>query len=302
MSIMKKLTFSRVFAYLARNYDFRWIPDVWYLKWCYKGNTGRILNLDEPKRFSEKLQWLKLYDRNPMYHTMVDKEAAKEWAARIIGSEHIISTLGVWERFDDIDFSSMPDEFVLKCTHDSHSVIICHEKGAFDWEAAKSSLEKAMKRKYHFEGRQWPYKNVTPRILAEQYVINDATGDLRDYKFFTFNGEPKVMYVATGRGTNETYADFFDMDYRHLDIAIDHKCAPVCPKKPDTFEEMKKAAALLARGTYQVRVDFYEVNGQFYFGEMTFFHCSGFITFTPDSWDEKLGSWIQLPGFGGAGK
>lgn len=292
---LSNLTFSRVFAHLARKYEFRWIPDEWYLKWTYKGNTGRKLNLANPKRYSEILQWIKVYDRNPLYPTMVDKAAAKDWAADIIGAEHIIPTLGVWERFDDVDFDALPDKFVIKCTHDSHSVIICKDKNSFDRAAAKRQIEAALKREYYYEGRQWPYKEVLPRIIAEQYIENDATGDLRDYKFFTFNGEPKVMYIATGRGTEETFGDFFDMDFKHLDLAIDHRTAPVPPQKPALFEEMKKAAALLAKGTPQVRVDFYEVNGQFYFGEMTFFHCSGYITFKPDRWDEQFGSWITLP-------
>lgn len=283
---------SRAFAYLARKFDFRFIPDALYLKWVYRGNTGRKLDLSNPKRYTQKLQCMKLYDRNPIYTVMVDKAQAKDWAAAIIGREHIIETLGVWESFDEIDFSRLPKQFVLKCTHDSKSVIICKDKDTFDVDSARKKLEKALKRQYFYEGRQWPYQNVKPRILAEAYMCNDATSDLRDYKFFTFGGEPKVMYIATGRERGETYGDFFDMDFQHLDLRIDHETAPVCPEKPELFEQMKAAAAKLAKGTPQVRVDFYEVNGQFYFGEMTFFHCSGFVSFRPDGWDEIFGSWM----------
>lgn len=290
---LKKLTFWRVFAHFSRKFEFRFLPDSVYLKWLYRGSTGRKLNLEEPKRYTEYLQWMKIYDHNPLYTTMVDKAAAKEWAAEIIGSEHIIPTLGVWERFDDIDFGKLPNRFVLKCTHDSKSALICRDKTKFNISAAKEKLQKALTKEFFYEGRQWPYKNVPPRILAEAYMENDATGDLRDYKFFTFNGEPKTMYIATGRGTGQTYGDFFDMDFQHLDLSIDHEMAPQCPEKPALFEQMKEAARLLSKGTSQVRVDFYEVNGQFYFGEMTFFHCSGFVNFHPDSWDEKFGSWIQ---------
>ena len=258
----------------------------------YRGTTGRKLDLDNPKRYTEKLQWIKLYDHNPLYSTMVDKAAAKEWAARIIGAEHIIPTLGLWDDPDEIDFAGLPNRFVLKCTHDSKSVQICRDRRSFDIPMAKACLKRALNREFHYEGRQWPYKNVPPRVLAEAYMENEATGDLRDYKFFTFNGVPKVMYIATGRGSGETYGDFFDMDFHHLDLRIDHKTAPVCPEKPALFEQMKEAAKLLAEGTPQVRVDFYEVNGQFYFGEMTFFHCSGFVNFQPDEWDEKFGSWM----------
>lgn len=292
MDFKKKLTLSRVFAHFARKYEFRFLSDARYLKLCYEGNTGRKLNLKNPTRYTEKLQWMKVYDHNPRYTEMVDKAAAKDWAGKIIGREHIIPTLGVWEHFEDIDFDALPDRFVLKCTHDSHSVLICMDKASFDREAAKKRLNAALKREYCYEGRQWPYKNVPPRIIAEKYMENEATGDLRDYKFFTFNGEPKVMYIATGRGTDQTYGDFFDMEFHHLDLRIDHETAPVCPEKPACFEQMKQAAAMLAKGTPQVRVDFYEVNGQFYFGEMTFFHCGGFVCFKPDSWDTTFGSWM----------
>lgn len=291
---IKKLTPSRVFAHFARTHDFRFLSDEVYLKLLYRGETGRTLNLSEPRRYTEKLQWMKVYDHNPLYTTMVDKVEAKKWAASIIGEEHIIPTLGVWEHFEEIDFDTLPEQFVLKCTHDSHSVLICKDKASFDYEGARKHLEAALRREYFYEGRQWPYKNVKPRIIAETYMENKTTGDLRDYKFFTFGGEPKVMYIATGRGTGETYGDFFNMDFQHLELAIDHDTAPVCPEKPACFEAMKQAAGLLARGTPQVRVDFYEVNGQFYFGEMTFFHCSGFVSFRPDSWDETFGAWIPL--------
>lgn len=288
----KGRVFSRAFAHFARTHECRFLSDELYLKLSYKGNTGRKLNLDDPQRYTEKLQWMKIYDHNPLYTTMVDKAAAKEWATEIIGAEHVIPTLGVWERFEDIDFGKLPNRFVLKCTHDSHSVIVCKEKRSFDIDSVQKKLSTALKREYFYEGRQWPYKNVPPKIIAEQYMEDETTGDLRDYKFFTFNGEPKVMYIATGRETGETYGDFFDMDFNHLDLCIDHKTAPVCPEKPVCFEDMKQAAAILSKGTPQVRVDFYEVNGQFYFGEMTFFHCSGFVNFHPDGWDEIFGGWM----------
>lgn len=289
---IRRLTPARVFAHLAWKYDFRFLPDKWYLRWLYRGATGRKLDLKDPERYSQKLQWMKLYDRDPRYTVMVDKARAKEWAAGIIGPQHIIPTLGLWERFDDIDFDALPDRFVLKCTHDSHSAIICKDKSKLDKAEAKKKMEKALKRRFFYEGRQWPYKDVPPRILAEPYMENKATGDLRDYKFFTFRGQPRVMYIATGRGTGETYGDFYDMEFTHLDLNIDHVCAPVPPEKPAMFAEMIQAAQALAEGTPQVRVDFYEVDGQFYFGEMTFFHCSGFISFQPDDWDFQFGQWM----------
>jgi len=295
VEVLRRMTLCRIFAHLVRTHEFRWISDEWYLRWVYKGNTGRKLNLSNPKRFSEKMQWLKIHDRNPVYTTMVDKLAVKEWAGSIIGKEHIIPLLGTWERAEDIDFNTLPEQFVIKCNHDSHSIIICKDKNRLDIQDTRRALAASMKKnQYYAEGRQWPYLNVRPCILAEKYMEDEQLGELRDYKFFTFNGEPRLMYVATGRGTGQTYGDFFDMNYQHQDLRIDHEMSPVCPEKPETFDAMKEAARRLAQGVPQVRVDFYEVNGQFYFGEMTFFHCSGFGNFKPDEWDAKLGELIHL--------
>ena len=291
----KKLNFARVFAHLDRKYGMHFVPDKLCLELLYRAAMGKKLRLDPPVTFTEKLQWIKLYDRRDIYTTMVDKIAAKQWAAEKIGAEHIIPTLGTWKHFDEIDFDALPEQFVLKCNHDSHSAIICRDKTTLDREKARAKLEKSLKKNYYYDSRQWPYKNVPPMILAEQYLPGDESGDLRDYKFFCFGGVPKLMYVAQGRSAGAVYGDFFDMDYRHLDLKIDHDTAPVPPEKPQTFEKMRAAAAVLSAGIPQVRADFYELNGEFYFGEMTFFHCGGFYPFTPAEWDETLGSWIELP-------
>lgn len=274
----------------------RIIPDRIYLHLKYYKRTGKRLNLRNPVTYTDKLQWMKLYDRNPLYTTVVDKYEAKKFVAEKLGQEYVVPLIGVWDSVDDIPYDELPDQFVLKCTHDSGGLQICKDKATFDFEAAKKKLRKVLKNDYYWLSREWPYKNVNPRVIAEQYLEDAATGETRDYKFFTFNGEPKVMYIATGRGSGDTYADFFDMDFNHLELNMDHVNAPQCPAKPVCFEEMKKAAAVLAQGIPQVRVDFYEINGKVYFGEMTFFHCGGFITFTPDSWNKTFADW--MPDFG----
>ena len=272
------------------------MSDEKFLKIAYRAEMGKKLDLDNPVTFTEKLQWIKLYDRDPRYTTMVDKAEAKKWAGAIIGEEHIIPTIKIWDNADDIDLDTLPDSFVLKCTHDSHSAIICEDKSKFDIARAKEKLNKALKINYYYEGLQWAYKNVKPRVIAEKYMKDDADGELRDYKFFCFNGVPKILYIAQGRGKGqETVADFFDMDFNHLDMKIDHEMADVPPHKPVNFELMKKFAAELSDGVPHVRADFYEVNGQVYFGEMTFFHCGGLAPFKPEKWDYELGSWIKLP-------
>lgn len=257
---------------------------------------GRELDLENPVTYTEKLQWLKLYDHQPRYTTMVDKYEVKKYVAEKIGEQYVIPTLQVWERVEDIDFDQLPERFVLKCTHDSGSIVICKDKNSFNRAAAVKRLKHFMKRDYYVVSREWPYKNVKPRIIAEPFMEDPKDGELRDYKFFTFGGEPKVLYIAQGRGREEeTVADFFDMEFQHLPFTIDHEMAQKKPHPPVCFEEMKRLAGILSQGTPQLRVDFYEVEGKVYFGEMTFFHCSGLAGFHPEEWDRVFGSWVVLP-------
>ena len=272
------------------------MPAEAFLKRMYKIQMGKELDLENPVYYTEKLQWLKLYDHRPEYTTMVDKYAVKEYVAGRIGEQYVIPLLGVWERADQIDFDALPSQFVLKTTHDSGALVICKDKSKLDKQAAIKKLDHFMQRRYYDCNREWPYKNVKPRIIAEKYMEDSSYKELRDYKFFTFGGVPKVLYIAQGRGKGEpTVADFFDMDFNHLPFTIDHDMADVPPDKPVCFEEMKRLAALLSEGTPQLRVDFYEVDGKVYFGEMTFFHCSGMEAFHPQEWDKIFGEWVTLP-------
>ena len=295
--VLKLLTNSdyRFLVLAGRGYKAGVSADV-FLKKMYKIKTGQDLNLDEPTLYTEKLQWLKLYDHRPVYTTMVDKYEVKKYVADLIGEEYIIPLLGVWDNVNDIDFASLPDRFVLKTTHDSGAIVICKDKNNFDVDKAKKTLRYFLKRRYYDCNREWPYKNVKPRIIAEAYMEDSTYKELRDYKFFTFGGVPKVLYIAQGRGKGEpTVADFFDMDFKHLPFTIDHDMADIPPEKPQNFELMKELAAKLSQGTPQLRVDFYEVDGRVYFGEMTFFHCSGMELFHPDEWNRKFGEWVVLP-------
>ena len=272
------------------------ISDEYYLRIMYRVCMDRELNLENPKSYTEKLQWLKLYDHKPVYTTMVDKYEVKKYVANKIGEEYVIDLIGVWDSFDDINFENLPNQFVLKCTHDSAGLIICKNKSTFDIKAAKQKFDKCLKRNFFYSGREWPYKNVKPRIIAEKYMEDSKYKELRDYKFFTFNGEPKVLYIAQGRGRGEeTTSDFYDMNFNHLPFTIDHNMAKTKPEMPINFELMKELARKLSENTPQLRVDFYEVDGKVYFGELTFFHCSGFDKFNPEEWDYKFGSWIKLP-------
>ena len=283
------------FGYLSTLGFYNWIPDDIYLKKEFKVRMGNELNLNNPQTFNEKIQWLKLYDRHPEYTMMVDKYAAKQYVASKIGDDYIIPTLGVWTKFDDIDFDKLPNQFVLKCTHDSGGLVICKDKSTLDITAAKRKIEHCLKRKYYYIHREWPYKNVKPRIIAEKFMV-DESGELRDYKFYCFNGEPKVFLVASERFSgHRTYFDYFDMEGNHLPFTQGGMNNPVTPELPSTFEEMKQVAMKLSHGLPHVRIDLYSVDGKVFFGEFTFFDSSGFEKFTPREWDNVFGNWLNLP-------
>lgn len=274
----------------------RWLPDAVYLKLVYRARIGRPLNLNSPKGFNEKLQWLKLYDRNPLYTKLVDKAEVKPWVAERIGWEHVVPTLGVWDSFDDIDFGALPERFVLKCTHDSGGLAICRDLSTFDMAAARRKIERSLANNYFWSGREWPYKDVRPRIIAEEYL--DPAGEqvgLTDYKVMCFGGQARCEFTCTGRADGNLHVDFFDTEWNHMPFTRHYPNADVPPEAPERLKDMVAMAERLSEGMPFVRVDFYEVAGQYYFGEMTFYPGSGMEEFDPERWDEELGSWIELP-------
>lgn len=288
--------FERGFMYLARHNFLNWMPDKPYLEICYKIHLGKKLNLKDPKTFNEKIQWLKLYDRKPEYTKMVDKYEVKKYVANIIGEEYIIPTIGVWDRVEDIDFDSLPNQFVLKCTHDSGGLVICKDKSKLDIEEAKKKLKHYYKRKYFYLHREWPYKNVKPRIIAEKYMQNGDDPELKDYKFFCFNNEPKMIYISEGLSDHSTAKiSFADMNYQMAPFyRSDFAPFEKLPDKPVNFDKMKKLAKILCQGKDFVRVDFYEINKKIYFGEFTFSPCAGLVPFSPDKYDDIIGSLLKL--------
>ena len=279
------------------------LPDKLCLKWRFRLQMGYKLNLDNPQTFSEKLQWLKLYNRKSEYTQMVDKFAVKEYVAKIIGEEYIIPTLGVWDKFDDIDFDKLPDQFVLKTTHGGGNtgVVICKDKSTLDRDAAKKKLDRSLKSDIYKSLKEWPYKNVKKRIIAETYLSEEITpdnptGDIIDYKFFCFNGEAKAVLIATERhSTTGVCFDYFDKDFNHYPFEQGGPNSKKEIKKPEYLENMWEIANKLSKGIPHVRVDLYCINGHIYFGELTFFDSSGLAEFTPDEWNYKFGEWITLP-------
>lgn len=273
------------------------IPDSVYLKIRFKKSMGYPLNLKEPKTFNEKLQWLKLYNRNPEYTTMVDKYAVKKYISEKIGAEYIIPTLGVWNSFDEIDFDALPDQFVLKCTHDSGGLVVCRDKSCLNMDAARKKIETSLSNNFYYMGREWPYKDVPHRIIAEQYMADD----LRDYKLFCFDGVPRMTLVCSERFTKDGLKeDFYDEAWNHLNVQRPAHGNAILPiQRPKQYELMKKLAAKLSEKMPFARIDFYEINEKVYFGEITFYPASGFEGFKPEEWDLKLGEWIKLPNGGG---
>lgn len=275
---------------------YKYISDRMYLEKFFKIHMGYDLNLEDPQTFNEKLQWLKLYDRKPEYTIMVDKYKVRDYISDKIGKEYLIPLLGVWDDPDDIDFDSLPNKFVLKCNHDSGGLSICRNKETFNVNMAKKKLKKSLKTNYYYFGREWPYKNVPRKIICEKYMTDETGENLKDYKFYCFDGIPKLVGVYQDRNSDkETTGDFFDMNFEWVGLKFGMPNAKIKPQKPNKFEEMIQIAKTLSEGIPHVRVDLYLSNDKIYFGELTFFDGSGFDRIEPIDWDYKLGSRIKLP-------
>ena len=292
---MKVNYFYKIIEALNNRNLLKWIPDVIILKCVYKGYFFKNLNFKNVNTFNEKLQWLKLNDRKDIYTTMVDKYEVKKYIANTIGQEYIIPTLGIYNSFDEIDFEKLPNKFVIKCTHDSGSTIICKDKNLFDINNVKKKINKALKFNYYYAGREWPYKNVIPKILVEKYMLDDELEELRDYKIFCFNGKAEFFKIDYDRFTNHK-ANYYDRKLRLLEFG--EEVCPPDPNKnitiPKDIYKMFDLAEKLSKGLKFARIDFYFTNNKIYFGEITFYPASGFGKFTPAEWDEKLGKMIEL--------
>ena len=296
---MKKKILSGI-KYLCYHGWLNWLPDKPYIKLLYYASFDRKLNLDSPKSYNEKLQWLKLYERNEQYSTMVDKVAVRSYIKDRIGEEYLIPSIGVWNAADEIQFDVLPDQFVLKCSHNSgKGMCICKDKKSLDFDSARKQLRKGLKEKYYFIGREWPYKNVTPRILGEKYMVDESGSELKDYKVMCFEGEPKLIELHMGRFTEHQTQDFYDTNWKKTAISQgndkDYKKSDITLPKPECLDEMLRLSGKLAEGIHHLRVDWYVINGKLYFGELTFFDGSGFVAFDDANDDLLLGSWIKLP-------
>lgn len=271
------------------------LPDKIYLKMLYYAKLGQKLNLKNPQTFNEKMQWLKLYDRNLEYTNMADKYVVREWVLKKLGEDYLIPLLGVWESIEEIDWSILPEQFVLKCTHDSASVIICKDKKKFDIEKAKEKLYSSLHINYFYASREWPYKNIKPRIIAEKYMVDESGKELKDYKIYTFGGKPYLIQVDFGRFENHR-RNLYTVDWEYIDEGIEYpKDKSVYISKPECLEEMLECSRKLAEGTISLRTDFYSIKDKIYFGEVTFYQEAGFAHFEHEKFNYLLGKQIELP-------
>lgn len=283
-------------SYISSKIPDRWLPDKYFIRRAYRNMMGKELDLNNPQTFNEKLQWLKLHDRKKIYTKMVDKYEAKEYVASIVGEEYIIPTIGIYNSFDEIDFDKLPNQFVMKCTHDSGGNVVCKDKSKLDIEKAREKINASLKTNYYWVWREWPYKNVKPRIIIEPYLEDKKETEIIDYKIMCFSGKAKLLFTCTERNTkNGLKVTFFDLDWNKLPFTRHYPASTKKIKKPKNFNKMIKFAEKLSKDNIFLRVDFYEINNKLYFGELTFYPGAGIEEFEPEIWDKKIGDLIELP-------
>jgi glycosyltransferase len=275
------------------------LSDKKFIEYRFLSEMGYKLNLKSPQTFNEKLQWLKLYDRNPEYTKMVDKYEVREYIKEKIGEEYLIPLIGVYDKFDDIDFDKLSNQFVIKCNHDSGGLIICKDKNRLDIETARKKINRSLKTNYYYSGREWPYKNVKPKILIEKYMEDSNKSDLIDYKLFCFNGIPKIVLVCSERFSSSNMCEtWFDMNWKLIDMTESGHRVDSTISKPKQLKKMVELSKKLSKNIPFIRVDWYEIGDKLYFGELTFYPASGFEKFEPKEWNKKIGDMLSIDKLG----
>lgn len=272
-------------------------PDKAFQNMDYKlFNNGKKINFKNPQTYNEKLQWLKYYYRDPRLTPLVDKYEVRKYVKEKVGDEILVPCLGIYDSWEEIDFESLPDRFVVKCTHDSGSISICRDKKTWDKNEAEKIIKNGLGRNQFYLSREWPYKNVKPRIIIERYLENEDKSSLIDYKFYCFDGEPVIVDVLTGKNREEGVREnFYDMNWNLYEVTQGHPNTDYDLPKPFNYEKMIEYAKILSKGFPHIRVDFIEENDKLFFTELTFFSAGGRIPLEPESFDEWLGGFIKLP-------
>ena len=293
--IVNKIILHIIWRFQKINFFNSW-NDEKYLKFIYKIRIGKQLNLDNPQTFNEKIQWLKLNDKNPEYTKMVDKYEAKKYVSKIIGKEYIIPTIGIYERFEDINFEELPQKFVIKCTHNSGGVEVINDKNNINRKKLEKKFKNLLKQNFFYIGREYPYKNVKPRIIIEENIQpENEKAQINDYKLMCFDGKVKCSFVCSNRNTaSGLCVNFYDKDWTPMPFERHYPKNPIEIPKPNHYSKMVELAEKLSKNIPFVRVDFYIIENKIYFGELTFYPGGGVEEFTPDIWDQKIGEWINL--------
>lgn len=285
-----------IFSALGKRGFWNWMPDKMYLKILHRALVGEKLDLKNPSTYMQKIQWLKLYDRKPEYTQYADKYEVRKHIKETIGEQYLVPLIGVWNSVDEIPFEELPQKFVLKCTHDSGSVIICKNKEEFDINLAKTKLSEAMKRNYYTTYREWVYKDIKPRIVAEEYLQELESEELIDYKVMCFNGEARVVQVHKNRfGEKVHTTDYFDINWNRLNMKTSkeiHFDGDI--DRPEHFDEMMELSEKLAKDMLHVRVDWYDAAGKLLFGELTFYESAGVDPYGEEA-EARLAGWLHLP-------
>ena len=289
-------SFGEISKFIIKSKLFYLLNDKTFLKLKYRIYFNKKLNIKNPQTFNEKLQWLKLYDHNPKYIKMVDKYEVRDYIKKMIGKKYLIPLIGRYNNFEEINFEKLPSKFVIKCTHDSGGIVICKDKTKIDIKKIRKKINKSLKTNYYYSGREWPYKNIKPKILIEKYMEDNATNELIDYKIMCFNGKAKMLFTCSERFSNEELkVTFFDLDWNKMPFERHYKASEKEINKPLNYDKMIKFSEKLTKNIPFVRVDWYEINGKLYFGELTFYPGSGFEEFNSIEWDYKIGRLLKLP-------
>ena len=276
----------------------KWWKDETYVQILHWLRIGKKMDLKNPKTYNEKCNWMKLHYHHPLFTKMVDKYEAKKIVAEKIGEEHVVKCYGVWNHFDEIDFNKLPKQFVLKCTHDSGSVCVVKDKETMDKDAIRMKMEKGLKRYYFLQERGWPYKDVKPRILAEEYIPSLGKPESIEWKLSCFDGEVKFSTRCGGiahQALKLRSNDHYDRSWNRMEWYAYYEPTDQDYPKPPFIEELIKYSEQLSQGIPYLRVDWYVVDNKIFFGEFTFYTWAGFCKFIPEEWNNTLGNWITLP-------
>jgi len=273
----------------------RVVPASFFASLEYRLEMGKKLNLKNPHTLSEKVQWLKLNDRNPIYVRLMDKYEVRQYIKSEVGEQYLVPLIGLYDTVDEIPFEALPNQYVIKCTHDSGSVIFKNAANLISTQDIKTHLAKALQTNYYYQHREWGYKDIRPRVICEHLIHTRDGNQPRDYKYFCFDGEPRFLVVVTDRATG-AMMNFYDLEWNVLPVTQHYPPINYVLDRPGKFSAMIDIARKLAQGFRHMRVDMYlDAEENIFVGELTFYHFAGIVKFEPEEYDEYFGRFFHLP-------